>query len=363
MTDKLYADYFLGANTPRGFCSLFEQSYSPSDGWRVFIIKGGPGTGKSTLMNAVAASAAETGIFTERIHCSSDPASLDAVILPSLRRAIFDGTAPHVLEPTLPGACEQIINLGQTWDSDILYERRDAIADYSRQCIACHRQATRMLACADAFRTRLREPAELAADRSKIHRAAERLCERFGLTHRFSSKGTVAHRLASAVTPDGVVSIADAYLSSYDIVVPLPDRSYAVSGMLLSSLRDLLSERGYNVVECPCSQDFSRVEHLLVPDEGICFTTRNDAHGLDSRTHNDTRAIRAERFLPDELARGRHPSQVANRREMLRFTRHASDCMSQAKAIHDRIEECYSDAMDFSLVEQLGRHVCSDMLG
>ena len=85
--------YFLGANTPAGFVSKFDGFYDCLDGWRVFILKGGPGTGKSTLMKKVAEA---VDCECEYIYCSSDPRSLDAVIFNDLKTAIADGTAPHV---------------------------------------------------------------------------------------------------------------------------------------------------------------------------------------------------------------------------------------------------------------------------
>lgn len=349
-----YADYFLGANTPRGFCSLFDQSYDRAAGWRVVIIKGGPGTGKSTLMRSVAERAIEAGLFTERIHCSSDPDSLDAVIIPSLRRAIYDGTAPHVLEPRCPGACERLLDLGTAWDADLLFSRSERIAGLSSQCSALHRQATQMLSCASVFRSRIAEPAAAAADRKKITRAAERLCERFGLTRRSAAPGLLSRRLASAVTPDGVVAVSRDFISSFGRVVPVLDRGTAVSGLLLAELRDLLVERGYSVTECPCSLDHSLPEHLLLADEDICFTTRNDAHGGSDRLTGDTRAVRTDRFLPEEMLRGRHPERVADMREYRRFIQLASECMRRAKSVHDRLEECYRDAIDFEAVNAMG---------
>lgn len=362
MPTKPYADYFLGANSPAGFRSLFEQSYCPSEGWQVYIIKGGPGTGKSTLMGNVLRRAVEKGCFAEAIHCSSDPNSLDAVILPSLRRAIFDGTAPHVLEPSLPGACEVLVDLGQAWDAGILRERRERIAGLSAECSALHRQATSMLACAAVFRERINRPAEQAADRQRIDRAARRLCERFGLERRGGTSGRLTRRLASAVTPEGIMNAAEGYMASFGRVVPVYDNVGALSGLLLSRLRDLLLEQGHSVIECPCSQEPERPEHLLLPDEDICFTARSHIHGADLRSDADTRALRTDRFLPAGLTRGRHPQRAADRRELLRFTDLAAGCMRQAKAVHDRLEECYRDAMDFEAVRQMGERTAEDIL-
>lgn len=87
--------FFLGANTPQGFVSRFDQLADPLDGWREFVIKGGPGTGKSTLMKRVAAEAGSRCKRVELIHCSSDVDSLDGVILHDVKTSIADGTSPH----------------------------------------------------------------------------------------------------------------------------------------------------------------------------------------------------------------------------------------------------------------------------
>ena len=44
---------FLGANSPSGFISKFDQLADADDGWRLFVIKGGPGSGKSTLISLI----------------------------------------------------------------------------------------------------------------------------------------------------------------------------------------------------------------------------------------------------------------------------------------------------------------------
>ena len=94
--------FFLGANSPKGFVSLFEQLDPQNGPWHTFIIKGGPGTGKSSFLKRIAAYFGPQCPNMEVIPCSSDPDSLDAVILPEYRVALADGTAPHVLEPDAP---------------------------------------------------------------------------------------------------------------------------------------------------------------------------------------------------------------------------------------------------------------------
>ncbi len=91
--------YFLGANTPGGFYSLMDKLLDPSKARAIYILKGGPGCGKSTLMKKLGAWAEELGHTPEYIWCSGDPDSLDGVIFPDLGVAVADGTAPHGAAP------------------------------------------------------------------------------------------------------------------------------------------------------------------------------------------------------------------------------------------------------------------------
>lgn len=97
MPESQPIQYFLGANAPSGFYSLYDQLLPPEQARSIFILKGGPGCGKSTLMRTVAKRAEAAGERVEYILCSGDPDSLDAIIFPSRKAAIVDGTAPHVI--------------------------------------------------------------------------------------------------------------------------------------------------------------------------------------------------------------------------------------------------------------------------
>ena len=74
-------DFFLGSNTPEGFVSLFDEITGLYKDYVSYVIKGGPGTGKSTLMKKCAAEASLLEPYLERIHCSSDPNSLDLSLI------------------------------------------------------------------------------------------------------------------------------------------------------------------------------------------------------------------------------------------------------------------------------------------
>lgn len=119
-------DFFLGATTPAGFKGYFEP-LRREPGMQMLLIKSGPGCGKSTLMKHLAQAAEQQGQRIEKIHCASDPDSLDGVILPGQHRAIVDATAPHVVEPDAPGADEVVVSLYHTIDTEKLHQCTDEV--------------------------------------------------------------------------------------------------------------------------------------------------------------------------------------------------------------------------------------------
>lgn len=89
--------FFLAANSRHGFVSFFEDFLTESFERDVYMLKGGPGCGKSTLIRRVCQPLARDGEQVETIYCSSDPDSLDGMVL-SDRLAVLDATAPHASE-------------------------------------------------------------------------------------------------------------------------------------------------------------------------------------------------------------------------------------------------------------------------
>lgn len=353
---KKCSEFFLGANRPNGFDSVFESVYKNDDGWRVYVIKGGPGSGKSTLMKAVAERGERLGESCERIYCSSDPNSLDAVVLPERKCAIFDGTAPHILEPVLPGARENIINLGECWNSDMLYASRRDIADCAARCSACHRRAQRLLGCADAFRKNTSETAAAAMNVEKITAQAQRLFKKLIPARKTGGKSSL--RLLSAVTPRGVVLFDRSIIENCKTVVPICDELYAPAAELMRQLL-YLSGGKCDVINCVCSQDISRTEHIIIPELSVAISVCNPFHAVDATE----RAVHTERFMQKEFIESNRRRIRENRRFCKELTAEAAHEMAQAKEIHDELERYYVSAMDFDAVGEMAKKTVGRIFG
>ena len=104
--------YFLGNNSGYGFWNDYDAELKGKD--RVALLKGGPGTGKSTLMKKIAEYAKKAGHDIELWYCSGDPNSLDGVCIKDTNRAVVDATAPHASGVDIPVVKDRIFDLAQS---------------------------------------------------------------------------------------------------------------------------------------------------------------------------------------------------------------------------------------------------------
>lgn len=195
--DFMHERYFVCANSSGGFFSLFDRLFSSDVCERIFEVKGCPGCGKSTFLNACDAYFRSRGYETERILCSSDPSSLDGVYCPALKTVLLDCTAPHLHRAALPGACESEIDLLRFADRSVLRKKRELFRSLADEKTAAYRRAYHLLSAAGECR----RTAESIYERAFLPDAADRVLTR--LPDAFSEQGTCTDRFVSAFCADG----------------------------------------------------------------------------------------------------------------------------------------------------------------
>ena len=167
-------DFFLGATTPAGFKGYFAP-LRREPGMQLVLLKSGPGCGKSTMMKRLARAAQDKGEPIQRIHCASDPDSLDGVVFLRQKRAIIDATAPHVVEPEAPGADERVLSLYHTIDADALHPHKDEVTALFARNQLLRSRAARYVASAGSLLLDSRRAEACSANFEKVRRYVKRL--------------------------------------------------------------------------------------------------------------------------------------------------------------------------------------------
>jgi hypothetical protein len=232
--------FFAAANSEEGFVSLFDEIFSPDSLKQIYILKGGPGSGKSTLMRSIGAEAEALGLKTEYLFCSSDTDSLDGIIIPAVAAAILDGTAPHAKDPVYPGVAERIVNLGEAFDHEALARKKSLIEAQIREKAACYRSAYRFLSAAGIME---RERIALLGSvylSEKAKAAANRLINSL----RELPKGPSSHRYLSAIGTKGIVRLSAPAHKHYAVT-----ESHGAGYLFMQALYEALTEYGYEVAK------------------------------------------------------------------------------------------------------------------
>lgn len=341
MTDRISS--FLGANTPVGFVSFFDELYNPYHTTDAYIIKGGPGTGKSTLMKKVAVALEARGIATEKIYCSSDPDSLDGLLAPDIGLALADGTSPHVLEPRFPGCSENIINLGAFWDEKKLKDNADTLRSLTLENSLCHRRSSGCLSAAGSIDKEIQLLHRPCIREDKINSFANRFIMRELPKKKGCSPGKRKKRFISGITPRGIVFLHDTVSCLASRIIGICDDFSAVSPLIVARIAEGAVRHGYDVLLCHCPLRPKECEHIIIPEAGLALITVKDEHPTDL---SFDRFIHARRFLHEE---------IKEKKSLLRFDRRlknelvaeAVKKLALAKQVHDRLEGFYIGAMDY----------------
>ncbi len=355
---KTYAT-FLGANTPHGFVSLFDELYNPYQDCRPFIIKGGPGTGKSTFMKKIGSLAKEKDLDTEWIYCSSDPHSLDGIIIGEKNICVADGTSPHILEPKFPGAVENIINTGDFWDRELLRKRQDEIRSLTLENSIYHRRSSKYLAAAGSINDESIRLTSRYIDTDKINGFALRFAARELPDKKEGKPGKRIRRFISAITPEGLIFLDDTVKALASRIIGIDDEYTLASSLLADRIGEAAIKNGYDVIFCLCPfKGEMQCEHIIIPEIKLALITLRSAHKTELLCD---RVLHIKRFLKGDISECACTLRI-NRRLIKELTAEAITLLSQAKKTHDKLESIYVDAMDFSSLEKYCENLSKTLL-
>lgn len=349
--------YFLGGNTPLGFYSLYHQLSDPTKHQAVYILKGGAGCGKSSLMRRVGQKAQQAGYEVVEVPCSGDPGSLDAVILPQLGAAVVDGTAPHVVEPACAGVVERYVDLSHFYNWKELQPLKDSILAATHQCSACYKRVYRCLGAAGELLGDVRDRVSSEALTQKLARRARGIIAR-ELKSVAATPGEETQGFLSAVTHQGSLTLWETVEGQAERVYELWD-SYGLAHDLLAPILSAALATGHRVLACPDPMAPDRLAHLIFPDLSLAFVTSNSHTPWP---HHPFRRLRLDAMVDREVYRASRPRLRFAQKVAQALVDQAIDGLHQAKEAHDVLEGYYNPHVDFDGVYQVADQVAQDIL-
>lgn len=341
--------WFAASNSKNGFISYFGDVFEKDSG-RIFILGGGPGVGKSTILKTIARAACERGLEAEQFHCSSSPFSLDGVRIPDLSVSVIDGTAPHTFSPKFAGVRDFTVDLQACWNLYELSKRTDEILSISKSKSECYKRAYRYLAAAGKV---CEERDSIIKDCilfDKLDGAVSRIVARHFVSAVFDTPAQTDIRLQSALSGDGIIY--------FDNFSGKPYTNYRVSdtrGIAHYFFDMLLRKTKYRTKRCTVSYspyDPQKVDGVFFPDEKLSFSVF---------TNEFTKSVNCERFFCQQ--------SIKNVKEKYAFTRKlsrelVSEALRELKGageLHSRLEGEYSPCTDYKAVSGVCKRLLSEI--
>lgn len=338
--------FFASANSKDGFAGFFDEVFKNCN-YR-YIIKGGPGTGKSTLMRKLGERAEALGHETEYILCSSDPTSLDGIIINDMGVAVLDGTAPHMCDPTLPGINSEIINLGTYWNAKKLAPYAEKVKSLSDSQSSLYKKAYDYIGAIYKTRMIVKSYTKNAIDTEKAQSFAERFARKF----RPVTLGDETVRLYDSIGMKGY-RCADGFHAKENYVIK---PFYMAEYEIISLIRQSLKKRHVKMTVSYSHMDAKTVNAILLPEHDVSVVISDNADENDMR-------INTERFIDrTKLNEVKNKLRFAEKCEKELMCA-ALDTFDEINTVHFDIENIYKGAMSFTKLTKDSEKIIDKILG
>ena len=318
--------FFPGANTGLGFISRFDGIITDKNHY-TYVLKGGPGVGKNTLMRKVLESAAKKCYTVEEFRCASDPKSLDAIRIVEISTVLLDGTAPHSIDPKLPGVCDEIVNLGHFKNKSEFAKRRGEVERLMAENKSHYNRAYALLSAARLLKTEALSMAESAIDKRKLCAFLKPFTEK-------APGGSFRELFLASATPSGIVNFADSFSA---------EETTYLSGILgevaLKEAKKMLQGKTALV-----GYDFVAPDMPLAINIGEASLAIGDGENLLGICENS---------LPTSLTVFLSESE--------RLCALATAELSLCLAAHDKIEDAYRPYVDYDRVSEEGEKLIKEL--
>ena len=338
---------------PDGYISCFDHLIEEDALERRLILKGGPGVGKSTFMRRIHAALCGNGEPATLCFCSGDPDSLDAVVVPHKGLLILDGTAPHIVDPKIPGARDSIINLGQCLNEAAMRPRLKHIKAVMADHAACSRRAT---ACLRAARPLIEDSAAIVAAAMEKH-SMEKMTRALIDSVLGSASCTdakiprVRPVITDAVTPKGEICLLSSAQAQH--IIRLTGHPSTDFSPVLRAVSAAAQAKGFCVWEHLNALVPGRLRHVTLPQLSVLITTA--PLQPSEQIFDFSACIPSGALLRHECALEGEKAEIDS------LLKRACAALSEAKLLHDELETFYVPNMDFSKWQEMLEETLSSL--
>lgn len=350
-------EYFASANSRIGFKSYFSEIFNPNVLEKLYIIKGGSGTGKSTMIKSIGEYCEGNGHTADYFLCSSDNTSYDGVLIDDIKVAVIDGTAPHTTDPIYPGAVDVIVNTGEFWNETMLKNSRNEIMNIYKNKGGYFSKAFGYLKAAGDITDEMLDVSLEGFRHEKMKAAAERLAK---AELKRGAGYAEEKRLISSISNAGYQTLPTFEKNARRVC--LMKNCHGAGHLFLEELVKEAKQLKLKIYLSVEPLDTKKINALYFPELRYAALALTDDGGNRYDDDGRYKIVNMERFF--DL------STLKKNRQRLRFAKKCTESLmsgavtnlTAARAEHDKLEEIYIKSMDFKAKEELTKCLCEKIV-
>lgn len=350
MSKSYVKKIFPGAITSMGFFSYYDNIIQ-QDCRHIFVIKGGPGVGKSTFMKKIAESMLEKGCNIEYHCCSSDNNSIDGIVIPEEGIALLDGTAPHIVDPKNPGAVDEIINLGEYWNEEVIANSKVNIIKTNHQIGRYFQAAYFALSEAnnalDEWKFYIKEYQDWTYINQLLIKVEKEIFKVIP-----KGNGNDRHLFAWAHTPQGKTQFIDTLLHGINKLYTLSGQPGSGKSTFLKRIAERAITLGLDVEYYHSTLNPSQLDLIIIPGIKTALVITSEPYTYVPKFNGRIIALDFNYSLGNSELK-KIESDVNDCRQ--RVNQHIERALKnslRAKQTHDLLESYYIPAMNFTAIEK-----------
>ena len=358
-------NFFAGGNTCLGFYSLYHNIIQQKDASKIFIIKGGPGVGKSTFMKYIGNAMIKKGYDIEQYWCSSDSTSLDGLVITKLGVCLLDGTAPHIMDPKTPGAVDEIIHLGDHWDETQLIKNKMPILNTFKNVSRTFQTAYSSTKEAKVIHDEWAGYVTESIDFKTINKIAHQIIEEVFKNTQYQYENYPSSRelFAGAITPIGLVNQWPSILHNCKKIFIL--RGEPGTGKSTIIQRVVTEAKGYGLYTEVFRSFFdpTKFSGVYIPKLQISIINPFPNDYILNSVMADTAEINLNKgIITDKLSNYNKEISECQERFWNSINR-SINYIAKAKRIHDKLEKYYIPTMNFPKINEVRKKTLQKILG
>jgi Mrp family chromosome partitioning ATPase len=340
------------SNTSQGFYTFIPDLIRGLR--KIYILKGAPGSGKSTFIRLLGESLSEKGYEIEFWISALDPVNPDGVYIPRLGTAVINGSLPQPIDPRYPGATGHIIYLGDYRNKKEINGRAREIIEMIDRQEEQQNKADNVLKKAGQVREQIKAAARACLNMANIQLLIEELA-----TELLREQPGERHYFASAVTADGVVNYIDEISNECRRRYILKGPPGSGKSLVMAELAYLAREKGYFLEYYHCGLEVDNIVMVIIRNLQLALIDGGDIE-LSIKPWDVVLDMTAYLDHYDPEAAAAQSSEACRNYEALLLD--AQDKLESAHSMLKELKKIYTGFMDFEQLDRRRQEVLEEII-